>query len=56
MRYLVEGSYQVPEWFHIEVDEAEDDIEAEEKALAELKLTAPEEAIEFEVTDVRVIG
>lgn len=53
MKYIVEGTYQTPEWWSVEV-EAEDDIEAEEQALAEIKLTAPEEAVEYEITDTRI--
>lgn len=55
MKYLVEGEYRIPEWFSVEI-EAEDEIEAEELALAEIKLTAPEEACEFEVLDTKELN
>lgn len=54
MKYSVEGTYQTPEWWSVEI-EAEDDIEAEELALAEIRQTAPEEAIEFDITEVKVL-
>lgn len=55
MKYLVEGEYRIREWFSVEID-AEDEIEAEKLALAEIRLTAPEEACEFEVLDTKELN
>lgn len=50
--FQVNGMYELPEWWTVEI-EAEDEIEAEEKALAEMKIASPEEAHEFEIIDVK---
>ncbi len=53
-KYIVEGMYRLPEWWDIEL-EAEDETDAEDQALEWIHRSSPEEAVEFEIYDVRVI-
>jgi hypothetical protein len=52
-KFIVEGVYQVPEWWTEAVD-AEDEIEAEEIALEQVRALAPAEAVDFEVYNSRM--
>lgn len=51
-KYVVDYTYNVPEWGDIEL-EAEDEEEAEEQALDWAKRVMPEEAIDLEIIDVK---
>jgi hypothetical protein len=55
MQFIVEGMYSVPEWFEWE-GEAEDETDAEDQAMSYIMRSAPEEAVDFEVIDVREIN
>lgn len=52
-KFIVEGQYLVPEW-HEQTVEAEDELEAEQIYLEEIRRLAPIEAIDFEIFSVRI--
>lgn len=53
MKYLVEGSYNIPEWFDVELD-AESKEEAEDEARKSIEMSYPE-ALDVEVTSVKEV-
>jgi len=53
MKYLVEGSYNIPEWWDVILD-AETKEEAEEQALHSIEMSYPE-AIDIETIEVKEV-
>ena len=51
-KYHVEGIYQIPEWWDIDV-EAEDELDAETQALDWVQRTAPNDAVDFDILDTK---
>lgn len=52
-KFMVEGSYNIPEWFDVEL-EADSKEEAEKEALRNIEMSYPE-AIDVEVDLVREV-
>lgn len=52
MKYIVEGSYNVPEWFDLDIT-ADTEDEAKAEAIKNIEMSFPE-AIDVEVTGVKV--
>jgi len=54
MKYLIEGSYNIPEWFDIELD-ADSREEAEQEALRNIEMSYPE-ALDITVEEVKELN